>query len=368
MYGERLARLQQELMARNLSALAVLPGTNLMYLTGLSFHLMERPTVLLVPAEGQPALVAPVLEKDKLNDPPFPMTVHTYSDGEGSDAAFMAAFDALPEVPELAVEYLVMRVLELRLVQRRVPNAIITDAGPVFDALRQVKTADEIEQMRQAINLTEDALREVVDQVRPGMTEREIAGMLTRALMERGGGPMPFEPIVLAGDRAALPHGTPSDRAVQEGDVLLIDFGSSVGGYVSDITRTFAVGKPLEGRSRAVYEAVKAANAAGRAAAKPGVAAQEVDRAARPIIADAGFGEYFVHRTGHGIGLSAHEAPYMVEGNDTVLEPGMAFTVEPGIYIPGEIGVRIEDDLIVTEDGVESLTRYGRDPVVIGNA
>lgn len=367
MYGERLARLQQALVARNLSAVAVLPGTNLTYLTGLSFHLMERPTVLLVPAEGQPAFIAPVLEKARLAEAPFPMTLHTYSDGEGSDAAFQAAFDTLPEVAELAVEYLVMRVLELRLVQRRAPNAIVVDAGPLFDALRQVKAEAEIAQMRQAIELTEDALRVVVNRVRVGMTEREIAGMLTLALMERGGGPVPFEPIVLAGERAALPHGAPTDRALAEGDVLLIDFGSSVGGYVSDITRTFAVGRPLESRSRAVYEAVKAANAAGRAAAGPGVPAQEVDRAARQAIEDAGFGEYFIHRTGHGIGLSAHEGPYIVEGSEVVLEPGMAFTVEPGVYIPGEVGVRIEDDVIITEDGAESLTRYGRDPVVIGN-
>jgi Xaa-Pro dipeptidase len=202
--------------------------------------------------------------------------------------------------------------------------------------------------------------------VRPGMTERDVMASLSLALMEAGSGPLPFEGIVLAGERAALPHGGPTDREINVGDVLLLDFGARKEGYISDITRTFAVGRPLEGKHKAVYEAVKAANAAGRAAARPGVTCEEVDRAARKVIEDAGFGKYFVHRTGHGIGLDGHERPYIVEGNKTVLEVGMAFTVEPGIYIPGEIGVRIEDDMIVTADGADSLTTFGRDLIVVG--
>ena len=215
--------------------------------------------------------------------------------------------------------------------------------------------------MRQAIAITEKALAEVIAGVRLFDTERAIAGRLRTALIEHGGEALPFEPIVLAGPRAALPHGVPSDRPVRMGDVLLIDFGTSYGGYISDITRTFVVGLPLEGRNRDVYEAVKAANQAGREAARPGATAQDVDRAARKVIEEAGFGEYFIHRTGHGIGLDAHEGPYIVEGNDVVLEPGMTFTVEPGIYIPGEIGVRIEDDVLITPDGAESLTTFDRE-------
>jgi Xaa-Pro aminopeptidase len=153
---------------------------------------------------------------------------------------------------------------------------------------------------------------------------------------------------------------------VEEGEVLLIDFGTRYNGYVSDITRTFVVGKPLEGKKLAGYEAVKAGNAAGRAIAGPGVTGQDVDRATRKVIVDAGFGEYFIHRTGHGIGLDGHERPYIVEGNDKPLEVGMTFTIEPGIYIPGEIGVRIEDNVVITEDGCESLTTYGREMLVIG--
>jgi Xaa-Pro dipeptidase len=231
----------------------------------------------------------------------------------------------------------------------------VVDANPVMDVLRQFKTADEIAQMRAAVKVSEKALGEVLAEVRPGMTEREVATMLSRAQSQAGGEEIPFLPIVLAGGRAALPHGGPTDRVIQSGEVLLLDFGTRQGGYVSDITRTFAV-----------YEAVRAANEAGRQAARPGVTCQEVDRAARKVIEEAGFGEYFIHRTGHGIGLDGHERPYIVEGNEVVLEPGMTFTVEPGIYIAGEIGVRIEDDVVITEDGCESLSTFDRKLQVIG--
>jgi Xaa-Pro dipeptidase len=256
--------------------------------------------------------------------------------------------------------------MELKLIQRQVPNAIIEDATPVMDALRIRKDPGEVDLMRGAIAITEQALQTVIERVKPGMTERQITTYLNMALVEAGSGPLPFDPIVLAGPRAALPHGGPTERELGAGEVLLIDFGTRKDGYVSDITRTFAVSRPLAGKHAAVYEAVKAANAAGHQTAKPGASCQDVDRAARQVITDAGFGEYFIHRTGHGIGLDGHERPYIVEGNATVLEPGMTFTVEPGIYIPDEIGVRIEDDVVITPEGCESLTTFNREMMVIG--
>ncbi len=369
MFGQRLKRLQDELQRQGIDCLALLPGPNLFYMTGLQFHLMERPTVAFIPAEGVAVFAVPSLEQAKFEgERPFDLELFTYSDEEGPAEAFRRAAMALPEAHELAVEYLTMRVQELKLVQRHMPNAILRDGNPVMDALRQFKDAGEVGQMQRAIAITEQALQSVMDGFRPGVTEREIAGRLHVALIEGGGGMLPFEPLVLAGPNAALPHGVPADRPIEAGEVLLIDFGTSFGGYMSDITRTFAVGRPLEGRQRDVYEAVQAANAAGLAAARPGVACQEVDRAARRVIEEAGFGEYFIHRTGHGLGLDAHERPYIVEGNETPLEAGMTFTVEPGIYIPGEIGVRIEDNVLVTPTGAESLTQFERDLVVIGRA
>jgi len=367
MYADRLQRLQAVLKERNLDCLTLMPGTNLTYMTGLHFHLMERPTVGFVPAMGKPVFAVPALEKVKFDDsPPYDLDVYGWSDEEGPEAAFAAAMKALPEIRILAVEYLAMRVLELRLLQRHVPNAIVVDANPVMDVLRQFKSADEVAQMRTAVQISEKALTEVLAEVRPGMTERQVATLLSQAQSQAGGEEVPFLPIVLAGERAALPHGGPTDRVIKAGDVLLLDFGTRKGGYVSDITRTFAVGQPLEGKRLAVYEAVRVANEAGRQAAKPGVTCQEVDRAARKAIEVAGFGEYFIHRTGHGVGLDGHERPYIVEGNEVVLEPGMTFTIEPGIYIAGEIGVRIEDDMVITEDGCESLSTFDRQLQVIG--
>jgi Xaa-Pro dipeptidase len=237
--------------------------------------------------------------------------------------------------------------------------------GKELAALRIRKDAAEIAAIREAIAISEAALQATIDAVQPGMTEREIAATLVMEQFQRGGGPHPFEPIALAGPRSALPHGEPGDARTVSGQPLLIDFGTTVRGYASDITRTFSVGTP-SGQLAEVYAVVKAANEAGRAAAKPGATGQDVDRATRQVIESAGLGPYFTHRTGHGLGLSAHEPPDMVEGNDLVLEPGMVFTIEPGVYIPGEVGVRIEDNMVITDDGSESLTTFTRDLLVIG--
>jgi Xaa-Pro dipeptidase len=217
--------------------------------------------------------------------------------------------------------------------------------------------------MRQAIQISQDALDRTLDEIEGkliGMTELQITNILLNHISALGGGGNAFEPIVLTGANSALPHGHPGTTQVQEGDLLLFDYGTKVEGYPSDITRVFAAGS-LDAELRRVYETVLGANRAGVAAGKPGIAAQEVDRAARKVITDAGFGDYFTHRTGHGLGLDIHEHPNMREGNTMILEPGMIYTVEPGVYLPGRGGVRIEDDILVTEHGVESLTSYPRE-------
>ncbi|GAB4470704.1 MAG: aminopeptidase P family protein [Anaerolineae bacterium] len=368
MLHERLSRLQGELQNLGLDCLTLIAGTNLKYMTGLSFHLMERPVLGLFPARGTPALVLPALEITKLEAARlYEITPFTYTDEQGPQEAVRQAVMALPEIQRMGVEYLQMRVLELRLVQHHIPAAAVVDGTPAMDALRLHKGADEIAAMREAVRISQEALRRVVAGVKPGMTEREIAGLLDLAQRQAGGAAEAFESIVLAGANAANPHGVPGDYRVREGDVLLLDFGTTVGGYVSDITRTFFVGEP-GAHAREVYEVVRAANEAGRAKAGPGVPCQEVDRAARQVIEAAGYGRYFIHRTGHGLGMDPHERPYIIEGNEQLLEPGMTFTIEPGIYIPGEIGVRIEDNIVITDDGAESLTTFPRDLMVIGEA
>jgi Xaa-Pro dipeptidase len=367
MYSDRLTRLQATL--QGIDCLALLPGPDLRYLSGFNFHLMERPTVGFFPSEGDPVFVIPALEMSSYESGlPYEAKAFPWADGEGPEAAFREAFAALPEIHTLAVPYLGMRVLELRLIQRHVPNAILVDGGLLMDSLRLIKDEAEVGHIRAAIQITESALESVLKGVKPGMTERQVAKQLEIAQLERGGGLLPFEVVALAGPNAALPHGAPGDRAIQPGEVLLVDIGSSANGYFSDMTRTVVVGKEPDDRTKAIYQAVEAANAAGRAAARPGVPCQEVDRAARQVIEGAGFGKYFTHRTGHGIGLGIHEAPSVVEGNDLLLKPGMVFTVEPGIYFPGEVGVRIEDNVLITGDGAVSLTTFPRELTVVGLA
>ncbi len=219
--------------------------------------------------------------------------------------------------------------------------------------------------MRIAARLAQEALGATLKEIKIGMSERQLANILTIQLLQAGCDPQfPFSPIVAAGENSANPHATPTERPIQPGDLLIIDWGAAYHGYVSDITRTFAIGN-LKKEFQRIAEAVLEANAAGRQLARPGIPAQEIDRASRGVIERAGFGSYFTHRTGHGLGMEGHEAPYIREGNTQLLEPGMTFTIEPGIYLPSLGGIRIEDDVLITEDGSESLTNLPREVQVI---
>ena len=218
--------------------------------------------------------------------------------------------------------------------------------------------------MRNAVEIAQRAMQNLLDAnaIRIGRTEMEIAAQLRIALMQEGAQGEAFLPIVAAGPNSAFPHASPSDRPVEEGDLVIVDWGAVYRGYRSDITRTFVLGTPTPEMEQ-IHAAVLAANEAGRLATRPGLPAQEVDRAARQAIARAGYGEHFSHRTGHGLGLETHEPPYIVEGNLELLSPGMTFTVEPGIYVSELGGVRIEDDVVVTADGVETITTMSRELV-----
>lgn len=365
MIEKRLQGLCQQQAAHGLDYVALVPGANLRYLTDLNLSLSERPLVFLFPREGRPASILPTLEAPRIEaDLPFEAELFAYSDEEGHQPAFERACHALDLADKrLGVEFLNMRVLELKHLEQYAPGCQMLDAGRVLSELRMIKDTEEIENMRQAIRITEQALQEVADALEPGRTSLEIAAELKMAFLRAGAEGMSFEPIVVAGPESASPHSRPSGRSTEPGDLIVIDCGVTYQGYAADITRTFAVG-PIAPELEQVYEVVKEANAAGRAAVRPGVPAQEVDRAARQVIAQAGYGQYFVHRTGHGLGLEVHEPPYIVEGNEELLQPGMTFTVEPGIYLPGQGGVRIEDDVLVTPQGVETLTTFPRDQLM----
>lgn len=360
----RLTRLQQEMERKGLDCLALVPGANLFYLTGLSFHLSERPIVAFFPVDAPPAIVLPALERPKLARSACELQAYPYTDEEGPTPAFQQACAALElAAARIGVESLRMRVVEARLLERYAPNSQLIPADEVMETLRICKDAGEVTAMRRAVAVVEAALRALLTQIRPGMTEREAAGLLMAEIL-RGGEGLAFEPIVVAGPNAASPHAVPSDRPIRPGEPIIIDCGAVVGGYVSDITRTIAFGGLPEEMMR-VYEVVRRANETGRASVWPGRAAQEVDRAARAVIRDAGYSDFFIHRTGHGLGLEVHEPPYIVEGNRRLLQVGMTFTVEPGVYLPGVGGVRIEDDVLVTPKGAETLTMFPRELIVM---
>lgn len=238
----------------------------------------------------------------------------------------------------------------------------------LVEALRKVKDPDEIEHCRRAMELAEAAFEAVLAEIRPGRRERDLALDLEFAMRRRGADAAAFDFIVASGPRSALPHGYASDRVIEAGDIVTIDFGARYRGYHSDITRTVVVGGPADAKVREVYEAVRAAQAAGMAAVRAGVSAAAVDKAARDIITAAGYGEHFGHGTGHGIGLEVHEYPRLGPGRDgDVLEAGMLVTIEPGIYLPGWGGVRIEDTVLVTEDGCRSLCRTTKELLVLAS-
>ncbi|MBK8905916.1 MAG: aminopeptidase P family protein [Anaerolineaceae bacterium] len=363
----RLHKLTQQILAHGVDGVALVPGPNMAYLSGIHSHVSERPIVLFFPADDDPAIVIPGLEAMKARAAGVPEDrIFAWSDDEGYTSAFQQAC-AMLELSDylLAVEALHMRVLELELLKRYAPGLTTTHAEPILMALRAVKDADEIAKMERAIAVAERAMERLIPQIEIGMTEKQVAAMLTQFQLEEGADAIAFGPIVSTGPNGASPHATPTDRRLQEGDLLVIDWGCLVDGYPSDITRTFAVGE-LDPELRHVYETVKLANEQGVLASCPGATGQDVDRAAREVIDDAGYGDYFIHRTGHGLGVEVHEPPFMMEANTEPLIPGNVFTVEPGIYLPGRGGVRIEDDIVITEDGYRSLTTMTRELITVG--
>ena len=367
MTNSRINRLKELISAAGLDALAVNPGPSLVYLTGLHLHLMERPMIALFTPGGESALVIPELELAKAKNLPFSPQVFTYNDDPSTWAAvYRKACAALHlEGKTIGVEPTRLRFLELRILESGAPQAHFVSAQACLAALRIQKDAGEIASMRKAVKMAQDALTATLPRVKAGVTEKEIAAELMMQLLRAGCDPdTAFGPIVSGGPNSANPHATPSDRALVPGDLLVIDWGAMSDGYASDLTRTFAIGK-MEPELARIAELVLGANAAGRAAGRPGLPAGAVDHAARAVIEQGGYGAFFTHRTGHGLGMEGHEEPYMYAENTLLLAEGMTYTVEPGIYLPGRNGVRIEDNVVVTANGAESLSDMPRPVAVI---
>ncbi|MER7011389.1 Xaa-Pro peptidase family protein [Saccharopolyspora sp. NPDC000359] len=363
----RLTRAADTAAAADLDALLITPGSDLRYLLGAGGESHERLTCLVLPADGKPALVLPKLEELGFADIPLAelgIEAVTWVDGQDPHAivADLAGRGGKPKRLAVADAMPALHVLPLR---GALPDAEQVLATRVLRELRMRKDAAEIEALRKAGAAIDRVHGRMAEFLKPGRTEAEVGADLTAAILEEGHTEAAFV-IVGSGPNGASPHHDVSDRVIERGDVVVVDIGGPIPeGYNSDCTRTYAVGEPAQADVRETYAVLEAAQRAAVQAVRPGVTAESIDAAAREPIAAAGFGEFFVHRTGHGIGLDVHEEPYVVGGNAIELEAGMAFSIEPGIYQPGRWGARIEDIVIVTEDGVESVNNQPHELVVL---
>lgn len=351
------------LKTQNLDGIVLNPGPSLNHLTGLDFHLMERPVVAVFWRNGQAQIILPALERAKVADLTFDVQVSTFGDlAEIWPTVFAEALaNDSDKRLRIGVEPTRIRFLEMSLLQTALPQASFVDGSAAISTLRLKKDAAELAKMKSAAEIAQNALLETLKTVRPGQTEKQIAAELMVQLYRAGSDPeLPFSPIVSTGPNTANPHASPTDRALQQGDFLLIDWGAGFEHYFSDITRTFSCGEVSE-EMRTIADLVLQANTAGRLGGKPGMTTGDIDKLARDVIEKGGYGERFIHRTGHGLGMEAHEAPWIVPNGEVVLEEGMVFTIEPGIYLTDTAGVRIEDDVVVTDDGLLSLSDLPRE-------
>ncbi len=366
LYFQRQNHLIASLQKSGFDAVIINPSPSLIYLTGLHFHLMERPILALFSVSSPPIIVIPELEMRKTEGLPYPLQVFTYSDDPQTwVSAFSSAFNQVPQLTRIGIEPLHLRYLELDYIKSSLPKAIIQSAEDVFFGLRISKDDQEIMAMRKAVVAAEQALLATLPLIKPGVAEIDIAAELTVQLLHHGSeSEMAFTPIVSGGPNSANPHAMPGERKLYPGDLLVIDWGARVDGYISDLTRTLAIGK-VDAEFSRIAEIVKEANAAGRKTATCGIPAGAIDKAARAVIEAAGYGPFFTHRTGHGIGMESHEEPYIRGDSLLSLQPGMTFTIEPGIYLPGRGGVRIEDNILITPQGADCLSSLTRDLIVI---
>lgn len=360
---ERLRRAQAAAAAVGIDALLVTPGADLRYLTGYDALPLERLTCLVLPSAGDPVLVVPALEEPAAQASPAGALGIEMRPWQETDDPYALVASVVPAARQVAVDNH-MWAEKLLALRDAMPAAEQRLAGAVLRELRMRKTPEEVAALREAGAAIDRVHRRMQEWLRPGRTEREVGADIAAAIVEEGHVRVDFV-IVASGPNGASPHHEVSDRVIEPGDPVVVDIGGTTrAGYCSDCTRVYAVGRPPED-FLASYDVLQRAQAAAVEHAGPGVTCESVDAAARSVIAEAGYGERFIHRTGHGIGLQTHEDPYIVSGNALALEPGMAFSVEPGIYLPGRHGARIEDIVVCTDDGAERLNVTSRDLVVL---
>jgi Xaa-Pro aminopeptidase len=361
MYSERISRVREQMHLHGLDFLAVGPSADLRYLTGANHRPSERLALLVVSQEGPAYMVLPGFEAASLPDLPPEVRVVTWGESERPARVVAGLITSMLRAQPggadctIGVSDRLWSVFLLQL-QSELPRAAFTLGSPVLSAVRQLKNEHEIELLRRSGAAADEAFREICTRPLEGSTELEI-GKVIASLLEERGLVVEGSPIVASGPNSASPHHHAGSRRIEHGDVVVLDFGGTFEGYYSDITRTVFVGAgpSRDSEEEKVYNLVAEAQEAAVKAARPGMTCEALDRVARDILAAQGYGEFFTHRLGHGIGLDGHEPPYLVQGNASVLQPGMAFSVEPGLYLPGRFGVRVEDTVVLHESGAERM-------------
>jgi Xaa-Pro aminopeptidase len=359
--SERMARLRANMRESGTGLIALGPGSHMQWLVGFYPHPDERPALLLVGPE-KAGFLMPALNADASRlSSDLPM--FTWADADGPDAALAAALaEIFPAKTGRVVLDETMRADFALLLLDALPPLARAFTDDTVGLLRACKDEDEYRKLKASALLNDEAMKAAWARIRPGMTELDVAAIIKEFYPTKGGRAQ-FA-IVGASENGAHPHHATGGRVLKAGDAVVMDIGGRLDGYPSDMTRMAILGEPPEGYGE-VHDIVEKAVQAALAAAKPGVKAKEVDKAARDVISAAGYGEYFVHRTGHGLGIDVHEPPYITATSETVLREGMVFSIEPGIYLPGRFGIRLEDIVILRADGPEILSGLSRDAFVV---
>ncbi|SFC57536.1 Xaa-Pro aminopeptidase. Metallo peptidase. MEROPS family M24B [Bacillus sp. OV322] len=356
--NNRISEIQNWLHSTETDAAFITSPENVFYCSGFLSDPHERLLALAVFPNAEPFLVCPKMEVEEAKKAGWQGEIIGYTDIEDPwDEIQRSLKRRSVTVKKAAIEKEHMNVERYEKIQNVFSAPELVSAEEKLRHLRMVKTADELDIIREACRLADLAVETGVNEISEGKTEMEILAAIEFELKKSGINKMSFSTLVLTGANAAAPHGTPGLNKIKRGDLVLFDLGVVYKGYCSDITRTVAYGD-ISDKQRDIYETVLKAQEAAVAASKPGVSCSEIDLTARNIISESGYGEYFPHRLGHGLGISVHEYPSLTETNPLILQPGMVYTIEPGIYVPDVAGVRIEDDVLVTENGYEILTRY----------
>ncbi len=356
----KLQNLQKYMTAENIDLIYQDDPNSVAYFTNFESNPHER-IVAYVVTQTDHFLFVPSLEKSEAVAQSNVKNVYSYTDSENPWAIIQKEANKLIDsIATIGIDHINLSVKRYFKIQEAFEPERFIDISSTIEQMRVVKTADEIDKMLLAGKLADEALEIGISLLKEGITEQEVAAIIDMEMKKRGVSEMSFSTLVLFGDHAASPHGNPGERQLQKNELVLFDLGVIIQGYSSDVTRTVAFGE-VSAKEKEVYEIVLQAEEAAQAAVKPGMKAGELDQIARQIIEDAGYGEYFTHRLGHGIGKTAHEFPSIHGSNETILEEGMCFSIEPGIYIENELGVRIEDCVYVTEDGCVPFTTMSKE-------